>query len=186
MEVDPPMMFQHWGGFRTIEGFSFEMAAEVDFWEHYCPKCWPVDPGIPRNPFMLQTPICNCNRRWWTLREASPSPETTTTSKKQAKDGTEGLSLIQKLHFNQISSILRWYRVIVFHRSFPFSVLKGKATSRQRGADPWNLFVFVSFWLAASHFPFWYWILGGQVRKQTLKDIVKERSFWLSRLLTYP
>ena len=126
MEVDPPMMFQHWGGFRTIEGFSFEMAAEVDFWEHYCPKCWPVDPGIPRNPFLLQTTICNCNRRWWTLREASPSPETTTTSKKRDKDGTEGLSLIQKLHFNQMSSILRYYGVMHFIGSSPFQHWKGK------------------------------------------------------------
>ena len=126
MEVDPPMMFQHWGGFRTIEGFSFEMAAEVDFWEHYCPKCWPVDPGIPRNPFMLQTPICNCNRRWWTLREASPSPETTTTSKKRDKDGTEGLSLIQKLHFNQMSSILRYYGVMYFTGPSHFQYWKGE------------------------------------------------------------
>ena len=133
MKVDPPMMFQHWGGFRTIEGFSFEMAAEVDFWEHYCPKCWPVDPGIPRNPFMLQTPICNCNRRWWTLREASPSPETTTTSKKRGKDGTEGLSLIQKLHFNQMSSILRYYGVMYFIGPSHFQHWKGKQfTDNQR------------------------------------------------------
>ena len=122
-------------------------------------------PGIPRNPFLLQSPICNCNCRWWTLREASPSPETTTISKKRDKDGTEGLSLIQKLHFNQMSSILRYYGVMHFIASSHFQHWKGKQLPDNQRCRSMNFFVFVCFWLAASHFPFWYWILGGQVRK---------------------